>query len=392
MLRVHATDFSGPASNPPPRLDFEAIARSIDLPKLIEKEGIEIRRGKALCPFHDNTSTPALSVYQSNGRWRYKCHGCESSGDAIGWVSAREGITATQAARKLSGDPDYHTNPSAPTPVARVRPEEPAAWKDPEWQRVVEEIIVAAEQRLEASEGQDVMRWLRSRGLEDHTIRRFRLGFVAEPHRTDPVAVLENKTGGHGIFSPRGITIPWLAPGACYSPHQDEGEEPIKPVPRWAGVNVRRLAEDVFGEMAEENGRKPEKYMTFRGSKRGHLYPWPEILPTQGELPMLVVEGEFDALLATQEIGHMLHMATAGSASVKSLPLATRSALALVVRIFLAFDHDQAGVEAAWDWRNKFPFKSRRVLLPFGKDLGEFITGGGDPRLWIAEIDQDSRL
>jgi DNA primase len=393
MFKTTATNgpayFTGNASAELPRLDFGAIAESIDLPRLIEGEGIEIRNGKALCPFHDNTATPALSVYRSKGRWKYKCHGCQASGDAIGWVSARENITAVQAARRLGGDPDNQVGASTSAPVARPKVEEQPPWKDAEWQRVVEGIVVEAERRLGGPEGRAAMRWLNARGLEDHTIRRFRLGFVAEPFGTDPIPILEDKKSGHGIYSPRGITIPWLAPGACYSPNDDEKVEGAKPVPRWTGVNVRRLADDVFAELPEENGRRPEKYMTFRGSRRGHLYPWPEILQTQGELPMLLVEGEFDALLATQEIGHLLHVATAGSASVRSLPLASRSALAMTTWILLAMDHDQAGVDAVWEWREKFPHKSRRVLLPCGKDFGEFTAEGGDARGWIAEIEQD---
>jgi DNA primase len=47
----------------------------------------------ALCPFHANTVTPALSIYQKGGRWRYRCHSCGAAGDAIEWVAARDGIT-----------------------------------------------------------------------------------------------------------------------------------------------------------------------------------------------------------------------------------------------------------------------------------------------------------
>jgi DNA primase len=367
-----ASRLAGRATGPPDRVDFGLVAESVDLLALIQRER-EVRNGKALCPFHENTSTPALSVYREDKRWRYKCHGCGASGDAIAWVAARESITLVEAARKLAGDGDYRVNPSEDRPSPK--PEAPEEWRDPAWQVAVEALVVEAETRLWSGEGAEALRWLKNRGLADHTIRRFRLGFVASHYRSEAVEILAGRRGEGHFYSPRGITIPWLAPGASY-------QESL-PVPRWVGCNVRRLAEpDVFLKLPDE----VEKCQSVRGSRRGYLYPWPEILPAQGELPVLMVEGEFDALIGTQEVGHMLHVATAGSASVRTLPLASRSALAVSTWILLAMDHDQPGVKAVWDWRGRYPHKSRRVLLPSGKDLNDFFAGGGDVRAWVAEI------
>jgi DNA primase len=360
-------------------IDFEWLATSIDLPLMLDREGIEIRNGKAFCPFHDNTMTPALSVFRADGRWRYRCHGCGMSGDGIEWVAAREKITTIEAARKLAGIVDYHVRPSPSSTPHPGRPEVPETWSDPSWQAAVDALVAESEARLWGSDGREALEWLRGRGLADRTIRRFRLGFVSSSFRSDHLPVLEDDRGPGRVYAPRGVTIPWLAPGACYSANEDVE------VPRWAGCNIRRLAEpDVFAGLPEG----VEKCMAVRGSRRGHLYPWPEVLPTQGELPMLLVEGEFDALIGFQEVGHRLHVATAGSASVKVLPLAARSALALSTWILLAFDHDRPGVKAVWEWRERFPHKSRRVLLPFGKDLSDFFNGGGDVRAWVAEIEQ----
>ena len=99
---------------------------------------------------------------------------------------------------------------------------------------------------------------------------------------------------------------------------------------------------------------------------------------------MLLAEGEWDALIGWQEVGHLLHVGTVGSASVRNLPIATRSALALSTWLFLGFDNDDAGVDAAWDWRERYPEKSRRVLLPKGKDLNECFVAGVDLRGWVA--------
>ncbi len=369
-----------------PPIDFERIAASVDLPALLGREGIEVSRaGMASCPFHvgkgQGRSTPSLSVFKADGRWRWKCHGdgCGKAGDAIAWVAEREGISTVEAARKLGGVEDYRSRPSGSAPASLPdRPEVPETWADPDWQVAVDALVVEASDRLWRPEGRDALDWLRSRGLADVTIARFKLGFVATPSRSGPIEVLEDGRGPAGVYAPRGIAIPWLAPGACFS---DAGAD-LSGGPRWVGLNVRRLADpDVFAGLPEGVA----KCLAVRGSRRGFLYPWPEILPTQGQLPLLLAEGEFDALIGVQELGHVLHVATAGSASVRSLPLATRSALALSTWVLLALDHDRAGVEGVWEWRERYPAKSRRVLLPSGKDLNEFHRMGGDLRSWIAD-------
>jgi hypothetical protein len=85
-------------------------------------------------------------------------------------------------------------------------------------------------------------------------------------------------------------------------------------------------------------------------------------------------------------MGHLLHVFSAGSASVRNYPEASKLAMARCTWLLLAFDHDQAGVDAARFWRDIAPQKTRRVLLPHGKDLTDFVSHGGDPAAWIAPI------
>ena len=62
-------------------------------------------------------------------------------------------------------------------------------------------------------------RLLRGRGLTDHTIYRFRLGYVSEGYFTQAVEALGPSVNGkpRGIHVARGITIPWVAPGSTYN-------------------------------------------------------------------------------------------------------------------------------------------------------------------------------
>jgi DNA primase len=360
------------------RVDFETIAARVDLVRLIEADGIEVRRGKAFCPFHANEHTPALSIYHRNGRWNYKCHGCGANGDAISWVAAREGISAVDAARKLGG-PEITAPKSArkrkqdpPPPPAQAVP---SAYEDPEWQWVLNEIIALAEETLWSPIGADAREWLAWRGLAEHTIRRYRLGFTDRGYETSRLTSLRDQDGAlRSIHVSRGITLPWVAPGSWYSAQDDELQ-----VPRWVGCNVRCLMPDVFTPIPQDR-----KCRALTGSVRGHGYPWSEFLPSQSEAPVLIVEGEIDALLADQDVGHMVNVMTVGG-SGQNPQSAALSALDLCSTWLLAHDHDKAGAEAAMTWRKRSPAKSRRILLPKGKDIGEFVQAGGSLRAWIAE-------
>ena len=78
---------------------------------------------------------------------------------------------------------------------------------------------------------------------------------------------------------------------------------------------VRRLAADPFEPLPEGLS----KCLAFKGSTRGFLFPWSELLPTQGIIPALIVEGELDAVVGWQAVGHMVHVVTVGGASHKGV-------------------------------------------------------------------------
>lgn len=355
-------------------IDFAAVADRADLRALVTADlGPPDRSRKWRCPFHDDHN-PSLGI-SPDGR-RFKCWSgrCGASGDALDWVRLREDLSVVEAARKL--DPSIgaevlrRDRPAAgPGPTAPARPAAPPpAWHGAEWQAAVEDLIALAEQTLWSPEGRPFLDWLRARGLADATIRRFRLGALPAEGWTAPVPRPDGAVAG--IRHERGILLPWAAPGAA-------GDAPEGP--RWCGANVRRLMLDPFAPLPPDE----DKCRALRGSERGHLFPWPEVLSSQGILPALVVEGEFDALLGCQEAGHVLHVGTVGGANQPPRPSAL-AALALCPWLLISTDHDAAGVEAARAWRDRAPHKARRVLLPHGKDLSDFHAAGGDVAGWLA--------
>jgi DNA primase len=354
-------------------VDFDAVRAAADLPALMAADGIAIRRGMALCPFHDNTRTPSLSVFQRRGCWWFKCHSCGAKGDAIDYVARRDGIGRVEAARALAGiDPPRprRARPPAPTPAKAKAPATPIVAAE-DWQAAIGELVERAEDALWSAEGQPALEWLRGRGLADFTIGMFRLGWLEAEGWTSQVVHRPDGTVG-ALHFVRGVLLPWVLPDTWYSAStRPDG-------PRWAGANVRRLGPDLADPPKGE-----AKYRALRGSERGHLYPHADLLPTQGRLPFLLTEGELDALLCHQELGHLLPVATVGGASQSPRPEALAALRAAPVWL-LGFDHDPPGAAAALSWWRRDPAKARRVMLPFGKDATDFDRRGGDLRGWLA--------
>jgi hypothetical protein len=360
-------------------IDFAAVAARADLRALVESDlGPPDRSRKWRCPFHDDHS-PSLGL-TPDGR-RFKCWSgrCGATGTALDWLMQREGLSIVEAAKALDpslddGRSDRDRRPAKPKPAkpARVQAEAPPpAWTSPEWQAAVDELVGRAEADLWSSDGREALAWLHGRGLEDFTIRMFRLGFLPDEGWTRPVPWPGGTVAG--IHHERGILVPWVAPGAWYTAAGDAPDGP-----RWCGANVRRLMPDVA-----EPWTGPDKCRALRGSERGNLYPLPDVLPTQGTPPALLVEGEIDALLGWQEAGPLAFAGTVGGASQTPRPSAL-GGLARCPWLLLGFDHDEAGLDAVRTWRERAPHKARRVLLPHGKDVGEFVQAGGDVAAWLA--------
>jgi DNA primase len=187
--------------------------------------------------------------------------------------------------------------------------------------------VADAEQRLWTPEGADALEYLRrDRGLRDETIRAARLGF-ADKLRLP-------KRDGSGTWPVSGITLPWF--------DRD----------RLARVKIRRLGLINGAKYIEAFADRP------------WIYPGPEGIRTAK--PLIVTEGEFDALLLGQELGELAAVVTLGSASARPEG-STYLAMLPAPTWFLALDADDAGDKAASGW----PARARRVRPPVGKDWTE---------------------
>jgi hypothetical protein len=136
---------------------------------------------------------------------------------------------------------------------------------------------------------------------------------------------------------------------------------------------------------------RPEaKYMAVKGSAGRALFGADRFA---GRDVLLLCEGEFDAMLAWQELRHLVDVATLGGATKGNRGLPGRWHLRLLHyrAILAAYDADRAGQNGA----ARLVAHSRRIIpisVPTGGDLTGFWHAGGDLRAWLTPHLSQCRL
>jgi DNA primase len=156
---------------PPGFLD--ELRSRVSLADLVGKRVRLTRKGReygGLCPFH-NEKTPSFYVVEDKGF--FHCFGCGAHGDAIGFVMRSENLDFIEAIERLAGVAGVAVPQQ--TPLERERAQR---------QKTLLEALAAAakfyEDRLWSPAGTRGREYLAARGLDEETMRRFRLGWAGE--------------------------------------------------------------------------------------------------------------------------------------------------------------------------------------------------------------------
>lgn len=322
------------------RIDLAAVALQL----LGPPPGRRGEHGRRLwwnCPFHDDAN-PSFCV-DPEKPW-YRCYGCNAKGDAATLVMELMHLNFREALAHLTGS-SFHSSSlridSRWGPVAGLKSKSKVTGM-PEADAL--ELVDAASARLWSPKGTKSLAYLMSddRCLSVDTIRGARLGTT------------------HGILIPRangtsfeaaGIVIAWFNAGCL------------------ALVKIR-----------QPDGRRPKYVEAYRDSSRLVCYPGPEVI--RPGRPLIVAEGEFDALCLGACLGELAGVVTLGSASARPNP---RSLLPMLVspQWFIATDADAAGDRAAESWRHL----AERVRPPGPyKDWTEVLGGGINLARWWGEV------
>jgi hypothetical protein len=336
------------------RIDWNDIKGRVDLARVATAllGPAAKRQGRRLlwpCPFHDDRD-PSFEV--DPGRQTWRCWPCNLGGDAPALVMKRNGVTFPEAVRvvaELSGmvNPSGRSaslTPKPATPPIAIKPEK-AANPQPEPSSGLPladalALVTEAAHRLWKPEGTEALAYLHNRGLTDETIRAARLGWT-------PGVMVPTREGDR-CYQARGVVIPWFG-----------GD-------RLALVKIR-----------QPEGSKPKYAEAFRDRPR--IFPDPAVI--EPGAPLVIVEGEFDALLLGQELRDLAAAVTLGSASSRP-DLAARAEMLAAYPWYIATDADEAGDKAASRW----PAVARRVRPPGAfKDWTEAAQAGVNLRRWWSE-------
>ena len=344
---------------------IERVKEAADMVEVVSPRA-ELRRVGArhvgLCPFHDER-TPSFSVNAESKL--YHCFGCGEAGDVIRFVETTEALDFPAAVEVLAERYGVELRRENEDPEAEQR------------RRRRERLLVVVERAAAyyarllwgSAEARQAREYLAGRGLEEHVLREFRVGYAPEAWETLTAAALrsgltaeEVTAAGLGQHGRRGGLIDRFR-GRIMFPLAD-------PRGRVLGFGARAMGE----------GQRP-KYLN---TSENELYHKGRQLfgidraraPAARGGRIVVVEGYTD-VLALHQAGLREAVAIMGTALTQDQMSELGRAASTV---FLALDADRSGEEAmvrAARQASGRGVELRVVRMPPGTDPAELIATEG---------------
>ena len=331
------------------------------------------------CPLCGGEDRFCVWPSYDGGKARWWCRRCMGEGerkrdlaDYLELVHGMSHVEALKAAGVVADGPPGRAQ--VRYNAGKARQSEPAPEVQPpgeKWQERARALVQYAQGQLWADVGRPALEYLRAeRGLTEETIRKWGLGYNAAAHYDDA-----GRWGADGqkVYISPGIVIPWQIAGAIWfvqirRPHMRNGN------------SLDTLCVYLWCEAPK--WRPEAKYLAVKGGQGKALFGADDL---RGDRPLVLCEGEFDAILAWQEIGDLVDVATLGGASKGGGGIPGRWLLRLLPynRILVAYDVDPAGDSGAADLLKQSK-RAVSVKVPQGDDLTAFWRSGGDLRAWIA--------
>src|SRR5438105_5514727 len=352
---------------PPGFLD--ELRTRIALANLVGRRVRLTRKGRelaGLCPFH-HEKTPSFYVVEDKGF--FHCFGCGAHGDAVGYLMRAENLDFIEAIERLAAEAGLAVPQQ--TPQERERAQR---------QKTLLEALAAAadfyEARLWSPAGASAYEYLTARGLDEETIRRFRLGWASD----DRQALRRALSGDfpEALLHEAGLL---RRPDDGGDPYDYFRGRVLFPIGDRAG-RVIAFGGRTLGEDQPKYLNSPDTPVFEKGRV---LYAWAAARANlardagEGAMPVIVVEGYMDVIA--------LHRAGFGSAVAPLGTALTEMQLHELWRLSpepgLCFDGDTAGQRAALRALHRAlpllqPGRSLRfATLPPGEDPESLVRSAG---------------
>ena len=337
-------------------VDLAALKRRHLLADVVEAAGVQLRgRGRVrqgVCPFHEEAEG-SFTVYADTER--FYCFGCGEGGDVLDFVQRIEDLSLPEAIRRLDASPPTtapvrHTTRERLTRDA-VAPADPAL------------LTVAA--RYYAGElrcRREARDYLASRGIGMDAAARLGLGYAPGAGlraALSSAGFAAARIHRSGLFTGRGerfagmVVVPEIAAGRV----------------RWLGG--RTIDRERSPRFQALTGPKPILGM----GRLGASPPW-----------AVVTEGVFDWVALAQ--WGLPACAALGTQGLERIAQALRGC----PRVFVAFDNDDAGRDAASRLAGLLGPRAATLTLPGGiSDVAELASHPGGRRALLRLLERAAR-
>lgn len=311
--------------------DTTTLKQSIDCQQLIARDlGEGKRSGQWMmyrCPFHADDK-PSMGATSTS----WYCFGCNAGGDAIAWMQQYHKMSFAEALKALGGEPDKRPVRALPRYISAPAAPPPLNWQADAWH-----IIERAQDELWSESGAQAREYLERRGFAPKTLDLWQIGYVP--------GAFDEWVRWHNLSVPCGILIPWVTGGQV-----------------WA-LKVRRSHGD-------------PKYLMVKGSNTSGVYLGATILSASRK-PLVLIEGEFNALSVWQAANKWVSVISPGSAS-GIIDYRWWGHLATLPEILLVADKDQAGDKMREKY-GLFAHRMRAVTIPEPhKDANDLLIADGN--------------
>ncbi len=334
------------------------IRDSVKLSEIISRKVKLTKKGKnflGLCPFH-NEKTPSFNVNDDDGY--YHCFGCGAHGDNISFIRTSENKSFMEAVEFLADISSIK--------IPKSNFENSDLYNE---KKVLLEITELSAQyfsnNLFSQQGKGSLRYLRSRGLNDHAIKKFRIGYAAD-------------FGLKKFLSSKGFSENMMIKAGMLRSYENNSYQEVFRNRIIFPIFDKRNNVIAFGARALFNSKA--KYINspntnlFQKSK--NLYGISHLKNQDTNTKrLLIVEGYMDVITIYQT-KIALSVAPLGTAiSEKQIELIWD----LNKKPILCLDGDSAGEMAAWRFINrlmpliKIGYEVSFAWLPKGKDPDEML-------------------
>jgi DNA primase len=328
----------------------EVVGRHVQL----KKAGKEF---KACCPFHDE-KTPSFTVSPAKGF--YHCFGCGAHGNALDFLMEYDHMDFVEAVESLAR--------SMGIEVPREETQRPARSYDALFELVAS---VSAFYRDQLKSHQPAVEYLKARGIDGATARRFGIGYAPAGWSNVLDHFGQSSESAERLFA-AGLVIR-KDNGGFYDRFRDRIMFPIRDTRgRTIGFGGR-----VMGDGEPKYLNSPETVLFHKGRELYGLYEARQALRSIDRL--VVVEGYMDVVGLAR---HGIDFAT-GTLGTATTDEHLNRLFRLCDDVYFCFDGDRAGRAAAWKAlevalpRIREGRQVRFVFLPEGQDPDSFVQARG---------------